>query len=77
MAARFGYTVRFLPVGPEAVAILGSPFETFRQIKTDVQAKAESPVALVVSMADDSHGYAPDDFARVPKNHRPQTWLQP
>ncbi len=48
-------------IGP--VAILGSPFETFRQIKNDVLAKARSPLALVVSMADDSKGYAPDEFA--------------
>lgn len=50
-----------LRLGP--VALLASPFETFRRIKTDVQTAARSPVALVVSLANDSQGYAPDRLA--------------
>lgn len=48
-------------IGP--VALLASPFEMFRQIKVDVQAAAVSPVPLVVSVANDSQGYAPDKMA--------------
>ncbi len=48
-------------VGP--VALLGSPFETFQRIKAEVQGSARAPVPLVVSLTDDSQGYAPDRLA--------------
>ncbi len=50
-----------LRIGP--VALLASPFEAFRQIKAEVQAAARAPLALVVSLANDSLGYAPDRLA--------------
>jgi Neutral/alkaline non-lysosomal ceramidase, N-terminal len=55
-------TLHGLRIGP--LVLLGSPFEMFRQIKTDVQSGAKLSVPLVVSMADGSLGYAPDRFAQ-------------
>jgi len=50
-------------LGP--VAILASPFETFQAIKNDVVAAAKAPIPLVLSLANDLQGYAPDrDVAR-------------
>ncbi len=50
--------VHGLRLGP--VAILGSPFETFRAIRNDVRAGAAAPVPIVVSFVNDSIGYAVD-----------------
>ena len=53
--------VHGLRLGP--VALLGSPFETFQAIKNEVVARARSPVPLVMSLTDDTIGYAPDRTA--------------
>ncbi len=50
--------VHGLRMGP--IAILGSPFETFRAIRNDVCAGAVAPIPLVVSFVNDSTGYAVD-----------------
>jgi hypothetical protein len=47
-----------LRLGP--IALLGSPFETFRAIKTEVCAQVAAPIPLVVSFTNDSVGYAVD-----------------
>ena len=47
-----------LRIGP--VGLFGSPFETFQAIKNEVTAGAKAPVPLVISVANDSIGYAPD-----------------
>jgi len=53
-----GMELHGLRIGP--VAILGSPFETFQAIKNDVCAAASAPIPLVVSLVNESCGYAPD-----------------
>ena len=45
-------------IGP--VSFLGSGFETFQAIKNQVVEKAQSEITLVVSVANDTTGYAPD-----------------
>ncbi len=45
-------------IGP--VSLLGSGFETFQAIKNEVVEKAQSEIPLVVSVANDTTGYAPD-----------------
>jgi hypothetical protein len=50
--------VHGLRLGP--IAVLGSPFETFRAIKTDVCAAAQATIPLVTSFVNDSTGYAVD-----------------
>ena len=47
-----------LRFGP--VSLLATPFEIFRQIKQDVLAAAQSPIPLVMGIANDTLGYAPD-----------------
>lgn len=53
--------IQGIRLGP--IAILASPFETFRQIKQDVVENAASPIPLVVGLANDFQGYAPDRTA--------------
>lgn len=48
-------------IGP--IGIFASGFETFQAIKNDVVDKSHAPVPLVVSMANESVGYAPDKTA--------------
>lgn len=50
--------VHGLRLGP--LAVLGSPFETFRAIKNEVCEVARAPIALVTSFVNDSTGYAVD-----------------
>lgn len=50
--------VQGIRIGP--LALLGSPFETFRAIKTDVLSAATAPITLVMSFVNDSTGYAVD-----------------
>jgi hypothetical protein len=55
---RVGVELQGVRIGP--IALLGSPFETFRAIKNDVVAAARSPVPLVMSFVNGSIGYAVD-----------------
>jgi len=50
--------IQGLRLGP--ISLLASPFETFRQIKQDVLATAKAPIPLVMGIANDTLGYAPD-----------------
>ncbi len=50
--------VQGLRLGP--VALLGAPFEIFQAIKNEVVAAAQAPVPLVLGLANDQLGYAPD-----------------
>jgi hypothetical protein len=45
-------------IGP--ISLLASPFETFRAIKEEIVAGAQSAIPLVVSIANDTQGYAAD-----------------
>jgi len=48
-------------IGP--ITLLASPFETFQAIKNEVMKKAKAAVPLVLSVTNDSRGYAPDRTA--------------
>jgi len=52
-----------MKVGP--LSLLGSPFETFQAIKNDIRESAKSKIPLVISLVNDSVGYAPDRTAAV------------
>lgn len=41
-------------------ALLGSPFETFQEIKNEVRSRACAPIPLVMSLCNDGQGYATD-----------------
>lgn len=43
-----------------SVLFLAGPFETFQAIKNDVRARSRSPITLVMSVTNDTQGYAPD-----------------
>lgn len=45
-------------IGP--LLLLASPFETFQAIKNDVRTRLGDPSALVMSVTNDTQGYAPD-----------------
>ena len=45
-------------IGP--LALLGTPFEVFQAIKTDIVAAAHAPLPLLLGLTNDSAGYAPD-----------------
>jgi hypothetical protein len=45
-------------LGP--LALLGSPFEIFQEIKNEVREKARAPLPLVVGLCNDALGYATD-----------------
>lgn len=53
-------TIAGIRLGP--VALLASPFETMQAIKNDVVQKAHAPIPLVLGIANDSLGYAPDRY---------------
>jgi len=55
------HEVHALRLGP--ITLLGSPFETFQAIKNEVRDRSASPVTLVLSLVNDSAGYAPDRVA--------------
>ena len=50
--------VQGMRIGP--VAMLGAPFEIFQAIKNDVVSRAKAPTPLVMGLANDDIGYAPD-----------------
>jgi len=50
-------------LGP--VALLAAPFEVMQAIKNDVVARAKAPIPLVMGLANDSLGYAPDRDAEA------------
>lgn len=45
-------------IGP--LLLLASPFETFQAIKNEVRSRLKDPSALVMSVTNDTRGYAPD-----------------
>lgn len=45
-------------IGP--LLLLASPFETFQAIKNEVKARVGTPAVLVMSVTNDTRGYAPD-----------------
>ena len=45
-------------IGP--LLLLASPFETFQAIKNEVRTRLNEPLALVMSVTNDTRGYAPD-----------------
>jgi hypothetical protein len=47
-----------LRIGP--LLLLGSPFETFQAIKNDVRTRLGDPSAMVMSVTNDTRGYATD-----------------
>ena len=53
--------IQGLRVGP--VGIYAAPFEIFQAIKNDVVAQARAPIPIVLGVANDSVGYAPDRTA--------------
>lgn len=53
--------VQGIRLGP--ISLLASGFETFQAIKNDVKAAAKAPIPLVMGLANDSPGYAPDRTA--------------
>jgi len=43
-----------------SVALLGAPFEIFREIKQEILGKARLPITVVLGLTNDALGYAPD-----------------
>lgn len=63
--------VQGIRLGP--VALLGSPFEIFQNIKNDVQKASRAKIPLVMGLCNDLLGYAPDHTAAARGGYAAET----
>jgi hypothetical protein len=45
-------------IGP--IALIGTPFEVFHAVKSDIESRASTPIPILLGITSDSLGYAPD-----------------